>query len=316
MEPKKSVLDGKKFSKYFLLAVFVLSMFIFLSMIRFFVMQILISIIIATLIYPLFKFFLKITKNRRALASLLCCAVILISLLIPLVFISQILVVQSIELYHTAGPQINEIIQKGNEGIIGEIMTTPLGGWLSSHNIELDWQSLLEKVLSFSGTTLATFINTTSRFTVEAVFSFFIIMFSLFYFLRDGENILLKIKDVIPMTEEYKDRIIFRFYTMSNAMVKGILLIAFIQSSLATFTLWIFGIKAWLLWGLVMMILAVIPFVGTGVVLVPAGIIKIISGDILQGIAMIIISMFFISVIDNFLRPRIVGQHAGMHDLL
>jgi predicted PurR-regulated permease PerM len=103
---------------------------------------------------------------------------------------------------------------------------------------------------------------------------------------------------------------------MTNAVVKGILFIAFLQTALATLTLWLFGIKAWLLWGMVMLILSVIPFAGTGIVLIPSGIIKIMAGDVWQGIAIICISVGFISMIDNVLRPRIIGQRAGMHDLL
>ncbi|MFH0806832.1 MAG: AI-2E family transporter [Elusimicrobiota bacterium] len=316
MEPKKSVLDGKKFSKYFLLTAFALSLLLLLSLVRFFVLPIMLAIIIAILIYPLFKLLLMLTKNRRALASILCCILILTLILLPLMFVSQILIAQSIGLYRNIGPQLNNLIQQDNAGIVGRIMNSPVGAWLVAHDITMDWQTVFEKTMDFSEASIASFVNRTFKMTVEAVFGLFITLFSLFYFLRDGETILLKIKDVIPLTEEYKDRIIFRFYSMSNATVKGILLIALLQGSLATLTLWIFGIKGWLLWGLVLLILSVIPFIGTGAVLVPAGIIKIVNGDVWQGVLIIIISVFFISVIDNILRPRIVGRHAGMHDLL
>jgi predicted PurR-regulated permease PerM len=65
-----------------------------------------------------------------------------------------------------------------------------------------------------------------------------------------------------------------------------------------------------------MLVLAVIPFAGTGVVLIPTGLIKILSGEVWQGITIICISVFFISLIDNFLRPRLVGRDTGLHDLM
>jgi predicted PurR-regulated permease PerM len=65
-----------------------------------------------------------------------------------------------------------------------------------------------------------------------------------------------------------------------------------------------------------MLVLSVIPFVGTGTVLLPAGIIKIATGDVWQGVLIILISVFVVSLIDNLLRPRIIGGKAGMHDLL
>ncbi|OGS27775.1 MAG: hypothetical protein A2297_09900 [Elusimicrobia bacterium RIFOXYB2_FULL_48_7] len=315
MEPQKSVLDGKKFSKYFLLAAFILSLVFFLSMIKVFFLPIIFAVIIAMLVYPLYRFILKFIK-KRGLASLVCCLLLLIMFFLPLFFISRALISQSMGLYYSAEPQVNNLMQKDNFEIIEKFMQTPVGAWLIEHNITIDWRAILGKTLGFLESTTASFVNNTFKTTVNVVFNIFIAVFSLFYFLKDGETLILQIKDIIPLTEEYKDRIISRFYTMSNATVKGILFIAFIQSSLATLVLWIFGIKAWLLWGLIMLVLAVIPFAGTGIVLVPTGIIKIVNGDILQGLIIILISVFFISFIDNVLRPRIVGKHAGMHDLL
>ncbi|MFH0948293.1 MAG: AI-2E family transporter [Elusimicrobiota bacterium] len=316
MERKTGILNEKKFSKYFLLVTFILFLIVFLYMIRVFILPIILAVVIATLVYPLFKIILKLTKNRRTLASLLSCLIILMVILLPLIFIFNLVIVQSVEFYRTSGHEIEGIIQKGSTGIIGEITNSFIGKHLSAYNITIDWKSIIEKILNFFNSAIIKYINMSSVATAGVIFDLFIIMFSLFYFLRDGERMLTKIKDIIPLSDEYKDRIISRFYSMTNITVKGILFIAFLQSVLATLTLWVFGVKAWLLWGIVILIFSAIPFVGTGAVLIPAGIIKIISGDIGQGIAIMIISVFFISLIDNVLRPRIIGQSAGMHDLL
>ncbi|OGS21723.1 MAG: hypothetical protein A2252_11580 [Elusimicrobia bacterium RIFOXYA2_FULL_39_19] len=310
------MVNKQKFSKYFLLVVFVLSSLLFLSLIRYFFLQVMLAIIIAILIYPVNKYLLKVTKNKAGLSSLICCIIVLLVIFFPLIMISQIILAQSIELYHNAGPRIIEIIQKFNEGYLGKMLNNPLNNWLLEHDIILEWQSIIQKTFNMLSSSFAVLVSNTSKLTVELLFSFFIIMFSLFYLLRDGEKMLVKIKEVVPLNDDYKNTIVTRFYTMTNATVKGVLFIALIQGSLATFVLWVFGIKIWLLLGIVMFVFAVIPFVGIGAVLVPTGIIKIISGDLVQGIAIISISIFFISLIDNVLRPRIVGYHAGMHDLL
>jgi predicted PurR-regulated permease PerM len=221
---------------------------------------------------------------------------------------------QAIDLYHTSFPRIFDALQKGDSGILGKIRDSEIGRWLAINNV--DWQTTLNNVGKFLGVTAAKVINRTSRTTVLVFINAFIILFSIFYFLRDGERILGRVRDSIPLSEEYKDLIAERFTSISRATVKGMFLIALLQSFLGTMTLWFFGVSGWLLWGVFMLVLAVIPFAGTGVVLIPTGLIKILSGEVWQGITIICISVFFISLIDNFLRPRLVGRDTGLHDLM
>jgi predicted PurR-regulated permease PerM len=223
-------------------------------------------------------------------------------------------VLQAIDLYHTAEPQLRDVMQRGDAGMLGKLKATALGQWVLSFNIE--WDSLLRNLTQSLGGTAGKLINTTSRLTFGIVIDVFVILFSMFYFFRDGEQILSQARAFIPLSEEYKDLLISRFSTISSATVKGVLLIALIQSSLGTLTLWVFGVESWLLWGGVMLVFSVIPFVGTGAVMIPAGIINILSGNVWQGAAIIVISIFIVSTIDNVLRPRLVGHQAGMHDLM
>ena len=316
MQTRSTMFDSKKFSKYFLIISFVVSLITILWLVRSFILQVVLAVIVAILVFPLFRLLLKITGNRRSLSSMLCCGVVLFAVFLPLVFTAQLLIEQGMGLYRSAGAELKELISQGNAGLVGKIDNSWLGQWLSSNGILMDWESLSTKAINYLGTTLAYGVNTLSRTTITVFFDLFIILFSLFYFLRDGEQIMLRIKDIIPISDEYKERLVSRFYIMTNAIVKGIVFIALLQSFLATLTLWAFGIQGWMIWGVVMLVFSVVPFVGTGVVLVPAGIIKIMNGHFAEGVAIIIISVFFISMIDNVLRPKIVGQHAGMHNLL
>jgi len=308
------ILDEKKFGKYFLLAAFVLSLVLFVNVIKIFVIEIILAAVFATLFYPVYKKLLKLFWNKRGISAFISCLLILVGLLIPIFIISNIVVTQAIGLYHTAGPRVREIAQRGDSGVLAKINSTPAGVWLSSFDV--DWQSLIQDGTKALGIYLAKFINKTSRATLVVVVDLFIILFSIFYFLRDGELMLHKIRSVVPLSEEHKDRIVERFASISRAAVQGTIFIALIQSFLGTMILWIFGAEAWLLWGVVMFIFSLIPFVGSGAVLIPFGVLRIVTGSIWQGIAVIFLSVCVVSTIDNFLRPRIVGAHAGMHDLL
>ena len=313
---EKCVTNEKNFGKYFLLTLFVISLIFFIGMIKAFILPIILSIVIAILVYPLFKVILRFTRNNRTVSALLCCVIVLFAVLVPIFFISRLVIEQGIGLYQSIVPQVDDIMKRGSSSVMGKFMGSYTGKWFSLHNVSLNWNDVLTKILDSLSVTIPKYINKYSRTTISFIFNLFIIIFSLFYFLRDGNNILVKIKSIIPISEDYKDRIISKFYLMSNAIIKGVLFISLLQSVLATFVLWIFGIETWLIWGTVMLVLSVIPFLGTGSVLIPAGIIQILYGKTWQGVTIIIISIFFISLIDNVLRPRIVGRHAGMHDLL
>lgn len=314
LDKSSSVISEKNFGKYFLLILFIFALVSFLSVIRIFILQIVMAAVFATLFHPLYRRLSKLLWGRKGIGAFITCIIILLGILIPFLFISKLVLHQGIELYHTAQHQLKAVVEKGDAGFLGTLKNSTLGQWIDIYDI--DWKSTLNDVVSTIGTTLAHIITKTSRATLKGVLDLFIILFSIFYFLRDGDRILVRIKNIVPINEKYKDMIIERFSSMSNATVKGILLIALLQSFLATITLWAFGVKAWLLWGVVMLVLSVIPFVGSGAVLVPTGIIKVIAGHTFQGVAIIVISLLFISMIDNFLRPRLVGYHAGMHDLV
>lgn len=316
MKNGSAMLDGKTFSKYFLTITFIVSLLAILWLVRPFILDMTIAVVIAVLIFPLYRILLRLTRGRSSLAALVCCAVVVFAVFLPLAFTVQVLIEQGLNVYHSAGTDIKAFVGQGSGGISDRINGSWVGQWLTRRNIAIDWVSLTSSAVSYLGTALANGINALSRTTISALFDLFIILFSLFYFLRDGGQMLLKIKLFIPISDEYKERIISRFYTMTNALIKGVIIIALLQSFLATLTLWAFGVNGWMILGVVMLVLSVIPFVGTGFVLVPAGIIKIVHGDVAQGVLIIIISVFLISLIDNILRPRIVGQHAGMHNLL
>lgn len=312
-------IDGKKFGKYFLLIMCAISLILFLDLIKIFIIQIILAIVIGIIVYPVFKIILKVTKNSRNIASFITCLIVLVIVLLPLIFLFNVLVSQISDLYFTFGEKLREIpknIQQFDSKRLQGIINLVIGKWIPIDAINIDWNILFEDILKLSGLKLASIINKSYKMTLNLMFDFSIIMFSLFYILRDGETLLIKIKTIIPISEEYKDKIIMRFYSMTNATIRGVLLIAILQSFLATLTLWIFDIPNWLVLGLFTLLFSVIPFMGNGIILIPTGIIKILNGNTAEGITIILISVFFISLIDNFLRPRVIGEQTGMHDLL
>ena len=121
---------------------------------------------------------------------------------------------------------------------------------------------------------------------------------------------------LIPLDREYKNAIATRFSRWPGPRSRGRWLIALVQGTLSGLTLWIFGVGSPFLWGVVATFLSVMPLVGAWLVLYPAAFIQIATGHVWQGIGILIVTVLVIVNVDNLLRPRLVGQETGMHDLM
>jgi predicted PurR-regulated permease PerM len=302
-----------RFSEYFLLILLVIAFVAFLRVIHIFLLLIVVAAVFATLFYPLYRW-LQRRIHRPGWSALACILILFVGFLIPVVLVANLVADQAVELYQTAEPRIIALLHKGNEGIPGKLRNTELFRWISAFNI--DWQSSLSQGMRMMGTVTAKLINKTSLATFNFVIDVLVLFYIMFYFFRDGEEITRRIAYVIPMNAEYKKRMIARFVAIARATVKSTLVIGLIQGTVGAVLLASFGVSTWLLWGVVMGLLSIIPVVGAWTVLVPAGIIMIIDGRVWQGLVLIVVSTVVLSMIDNIVRPILVGRGARMHDLL
>jgi predicted PurR-regulated permease PerM len=199
-------------------------------------------------------------------------------------------------------------------GFLTRFEGNPLFAWLTQFDI--DWQNATMSGLKAAGAAIGKMVNKTSLGALEIIVGLFVTLFIMFYLFMDGERIVKKLRELLPLRTHYQDMIISRFVLVSRATLKGTLVIASIQGSLGAIILLIFGVKTWILWGVVMVALGFIPMMGAWMVLVPAGVIQIATGNVWHGIVILGLSFGVVSTIDNILRPRLVGHNARMHDLL
>jgi predicted PurR-regulated permease PerM len=163
---------------------------------------------------------------------------------------------------------------------------------------------------------LASTVNVVSRGTFELISTLSITFFTMFYFFRDGPQLLAKLKYLSPLADDYENELIRRLLSVSRATIKGTLLVALLKGTLGGLTFWAFGIEAPLLWGVVMVFLSILPIVGPWLVMYPAALILLLGGQVWQGIALFLIATFVIGLIDNLLEPIVIGRDSGMHELM
>lgn len=304
----------KNLSRYFFIAVLIGTTLVFFRMVQAFLIPILLAAVFATLFYPLYEAFLRVFRKRRNLASFFTCFVLLLGLIVPLYLVADMVVREAITLYQTAGQQIPDLLKRGEAGPLARLKALP---FLRNLRLEqIDWDSTLKDAVSSAGSFMATVINKTSRGTIQIVITLFTTLFTMFYFFRDGKDLLRRLRFLIPLDRQYKNAIATRFASVARATVKGTMAIALVQGTLSGLTLWIFGVGSPFLWGVVATFLSIIPLIGAWLVLYPAAFIQIATGNLWQGVGILAVTILVIVNVDNLLRPRLVGQETGMHDLM
>lgn len=307
-------IQAEKFSRSYLLLLLLLVTILFFNVIKIFLVPIILAAAFTALFYPFYKKLLKFFRYKKSVSALACCLILLLGLMAPVYIVADLVSQEAIQLVETAFPKVRDIVTKDKTGVLAKIKKYPIVRRLDLENI--DWQSAVQGSIKNVGNLLATIINKTSKGTVQVVTNLFVTLFTMFYFFRDGDQLVKRIKYLSPLDDTYEEGIIFRFISVTRATIKGTLLIGLIQGTMGGLTLWIFGVGSPILWGVVMVLLSVIPLVGAWLILYPAAIIQLITGHVWQGLGIIIVTVVLIGNIDNVLRPRLVGRDAGMHDLM
>ncbi|MCG8569801.1 MAG: AI-2E family transporter [Spirochaetes bacterium] len=307
---RKVIFDREFLGLLLILVLLVLVSVLFFRIIRIFFTPILLALSFTTLFYPFYRFFLKKFGNNKNLSAFICCLLLLLILFIPVYFIGYLVTIQAIELAKI----INAFIREGNFDFFTIFENIPFSHLWSDFSI--DWKGLVLEGAKIASTEATSLLNVTFNKAMALVANLFIVLFTMFYFFRDGEEMVAKLIYLSPLRPIYERRIINRFVQISRATIKGTLVIGLIQGSIASVVLLIFGINGWMLWGVVMVILSIIPMVGTWMVMIPIAVFQLITGNYVAGIGIIVINTVIIANIDNLIRPRLIGGEAKIHDLM
>ena len=151
----------------------------------------------------------------------------------------------------------------------------------------------------------------------------FIALFVMFFFFRDGEILVDKIGRILPLKNKYRKHVFKKLNDMAYAVIYGSIIIAIIQGTLGGLGFLIFGLSSPLLWGVVMIFAALIPYVGSSIIWFPAALMLIINGyfnletnSIIKGILLMLYGVLIIGTIDNILKPKLIGDKGGLHPVL
>jgi predicted PurR-regulated permease PerM len=295
-----------------LLAVIFISA-VFLSMIRSFLMAIFMAGIFSALAQPVYLCFVRWYKGRRNLASLTTLFLIVIIVILPLGGLMGIITAQAIKVGHSVTPWVQKQISE--PGAFNELLEDiPFYDRIAPYQ-----ETILRKAGEMVGSVSTFLINSLSSATVGTVsflFTIFVLLYTMFFFLVDGEKLLTKILYYLPLQDHDERRILEKFTSVTRATLKGTAVIGILQGGLAGFAFWVVGIPSSVFWGAIMAVLSIIPGIGTALVWVPAAIILAASGHIGKAAGLAVFCAIVVGSIDNLLRPKLVGKDTQMHELM
>lgn len=298
---------------YFFFFVLLIITYLFIRVIWPFFFAILLGAIITGLFYPLYKLLLRATRGRASLSSVLSCLAILLLLILPLAGLLAVIAGQALEFYSKVDGYVRSVPIDVNR--LAEWFRA--GGLLDEYQLdEAQLFNKLGEIAKAISTFLIKSIQSVTQGAINVIAMLFVMLFSMYYFFKDGPAFLERFKRMSPLDDEHEDRLISKFASITRATIKGTLVIAIIQGGMGGIAFWIFGVPSPLFWGLIMVILSIIPAIGSGIVWLPAGIILIVNGRVGAGFGILAIGAGLISTIDNILRPRLVGKDTEMHPLL
>jgi predicted PurR-regulated permease PerM len=296
-----------------LIALLVFISIMFFRMIHDMVMSLFMAAILAGLFNGLYRRLAAIFGRRRALAAVITELILVVAILLPLGAMTGLITAQAIKVSNTVGPWIRENLSEPDE------LTRRLQSLPFYDNIEPYRETILNKAGAVAGSVSGWLVNAlgdATMGTVHFVFHFFVMLYALYFFLIHGRAVLDKILWYLPLEDREEQRMLSKFLSVTRATLKGTLMIGFLQGALGGLAFLVAGVHGWAFWAAVMVVLSVIPGLGTALVWIPAVVWMAMDGRWGMAIGQTLFFMLVVSTVDNFIRPRVVGRDTQMPDLL
>jgi predicted PurR-regulated permease PerM len=301
------------------LVLFGILLYLLGQILRPFFTPILWATIIASFTYPVYERVLRWTRCRENIAAALVTLAVVFVAILPAAYLVYLGIQETIAAYRGA----SEWIEGGGLKRIPELAARVPG--MGHYSQEIIGRgvvaagglqgSILEGGKAITGFLIGQ-VGNVAKNTVEILTGFLIMLFTLFFLLRDGHRLYGAIYDAIPLAPDHKAAIAARLQTTVGAVVKGTLMTALAQGAVAGITYWILGLPFPVFLGGLTALLAMLPLGGTSLVWGPLSIYLLLTGPIWKGIVLIVLGAGLVGLMDNVLQPWLIGAKAELPMLL
>ena len=270
--------------------------------------------IIAMLFEPGYRRLLPRLRGRRTAAALLILGAVLVIVVLPFALLSASLAREAVGIYERlqSGALNPALYLRG----VFDAFPAWIGALLRRFGL-IDFDDLQRRgiaALSQGSSFLAGQALNLGQNTFDFAASLCITMYLAFFLIRDGDSVVRTLRRAVPLAPAQQQELLDKFSTVIRATVRGNLLVAAIQGALGGLAFWFLDIGGALLWAVLMAFLSLLPAIGAALVWLPVAIYLLVSGQFGSGLALAAWGLLVIGLIDNLLRPVLVGKDTRLPD--
>ncbi len=302
-------MNNRKPQFYYLLALLSGALLLAFFIFRPFLYTLIFAVIVTVVFQPVHKRVLGSTRQRRGIAALVTAIIIITIVLVPVLLLG-------IQIFQEAQQLYSSVTEGGGkDNILNAVkeITVHLQKYIP---VPIDFSLNFDKYLEQGLGWLLENIGGVFSNIAKMLLNFFIFLIALYYLLKDGQQLKQNFVDLSPLTNFDDEKIFNRLELAVNSVIKGNLIVAVVQGMLTAIGFAIFGVPNAVLWGSVTAIAALIPGVGTSLVLIPAILFLFFNSEVFHAIGLIVWGVVAVGLIDNFLGPKLVGRGIQMHPLI
>ncbi|MEJ2696681.1 MAG: AI-2E family transporter [Candidatus Sulfobium sp.] len=300
---------------YFLMLLFLLAVLGYLTfeIMRPFLNAIGWSVVLSIVFYPVYAAISRYVR-LKSVASVITVFLIVIIIIGPISYLTFMLVNE----IQVIAQKINQNGLESLRDLINQVKSFSLFDAIRSYTGIQDImseQALTESVRKL-GNSLLQFFSLRITNIISSAVDFIFMVFAVFFLLRDGPGFLSKARDYMPFSETQKNVLASQINDTIISTVYGGVVIAIIQGVLGGFAFYVIGIESPVLWGVAMSIMSFVPLLGTFAVWGPTSVYLVVKGSFMEGVGLFLFGVLVISMVDNILKPLIIGSRTKMHTLI
>lgn len=292
----------------FLFVISVTCVLIFLP----YVSALFLALVLSVIFNPLYLRIRKLTLGTNSLASFLTVCVVSVLILVPLGFLAYFLFqeVKAVYGYFTDGG--GSVVWADYLGRMQGWLGTILPDNLVPETTIGDLENYLNNFYQWIGDHFQTIFNN----AVSVAGNLFVFILALYFFFRDGDKFRKMILKLSPLNDKHDETILKRMAVSVESVVKGSLLVAVLQGLLTSLGFWMFGVPSPVLWGMVTVLVSLVPGVGTAITIIPAALFVALTDAMLPAVGLLAWGVLIVGTMDNFLRPFIIERGIPIHPFL
>lgn len=320
--PKNSVIQQslilEKLPGIFLITCLMVAIGLLFYIIWSFVTVLFVGAILTISFYPMYKRILKAFRGWKKTSAMVSLFIVILVILVPLTIFVSLLTIEATD-------ALGMIKVKVESGMFDKYLQWDAGGYFYDLKIKLDSVidlnslNIKETIVNWSKALSGFLVDQTKNIAVgisSLLIGIIVMLFSMYYFFKDGEEIVDKIGSLSPLPSVYETELFKKIASMVKAVVFGVFLTSIVQGIVGGIGFTIAGIANPIFWATVIAFFSLVPVVGTAIIWVPASIILVILGEYGTAIFLFLWGMFVIGGVDNILRPYLIGGKAKTYPLL